>query len=446
MDALADRLPPQNLQAEQATLGACLIDEEALVRARAIVAEADFYREAHREIWAAICSVADAREPVDPVTVGAALRSRGKLAAVGGGEYLNALIGEVVTTAHTVRYATIVAQAGLLRNLIRAAADLQRDCYEYPDDPAPVLAAHMKRIAELSQGRTASKGARLVGETADDLIHELEQRMEEVPHVAPQRTGIAELDKRTGGLKGHTLVVARGEEKAGKSMFCAQCLLATAVEFQKQGADLCCVAYILEGQDIWLERALGWLGRFNSNVFTPTTSALALEHSGFRRAAQLWRDLPLYLSGAVADIDAIVADVQRINMQHQVGMVLVDYAQLIRGGPSGRELEKIEYRANALASLGAELRCPVIVPSQVTQHDGEAHAKGARVWDESASWSFDVVRGHRGDDRVTRQRATHGELRHHGCRRRAPFFSFPVTYELATGHILFDPAGMVDGE
>ena len=440
-DRRATMLPPQDLQAEQATLGACLIDVEALLRARGILITEDFYREAHRQIWWAICSVADAGAPVDHVTVASAMRSMGQLAAVGGVEYLAALEDEVVTCAHTVRYATIVARAGLLRRLIKAASDLQGACYDYPEDPAPVLSEHSRRIAELSQGHSGNKGARLVAEDADELFRTLEARMGAVPHMSPQRLGIEKIDRRMGGLGGHTLVVARGEEKAGKSMLATQILLSTARQLVEDGDPRCCVAYLLEGEEIWLERAMAWLGQFNSNVFTPSQSALAIEQTGFSRAAQLWRDLPLYVTARMSDVDTIIADIERINMTHPVALVLIDYAQLIKGGSGERDLERVEYRANRLAALAAGLRAPIVVPSQVTLRDGERHAKGARAWDEAASFSFDVERGEKGDAREVRQKSTRGRLRLHGCRRRPPFYAFELEFDLATGHVMEDALG-----
>lgn len=131
--AVEDRLPPQDLTAEQAALGAMLMERAATVRALQIVSQSDFYREAHRLIFAAIVAVAEREEPVDVVTVGAELRKKDKLEEVGGGQYLTRLIGEVPTTAHIIRYATIVKERALARQLVEIGQQVQEELYRDPD-------------------------------------------------------------------------------------------------------------------------------------------------------------------------------------------------------------------------------------------------------------------------------------------------------------------------
>ena len=171
LDQLADRLPPQDLEAEQATLGAMLIDAEAASRAMGIVSADDFYREAHREIFSAIVAVEESGHPIDPVSVGAALRERDQLAAVGGGEYLTALMGEVPTTAHVVRYATIVHEKAVLRRLIRAGAEIQALGYDNPDDVQTALSAAEERIFRIAQERSTREYVELAPLVKETYAH-----------------------------------------------------------------------------------------------------------------------------------------------------------------------------------------------------------------------------------------------------------------------------------
>ena len=163
LDRLSDKLPPQDLEAEQATLGAMLVEAGAADRVMGIVLEEDFYREAHRVIFSAIREVYDRNEPVDLLTVGAELRRRGRLEVVGGGEYLTALIAEVPTTAHVVRYATIVNEKATLRRLITAGSQIQAIAYENPEDIGEALDSAEKSIFELGQRRDARSSARPSG-------------------------------------------------------------------------------------------------------------------------------------------------------------------------------------------------------------------------------------------------------------------------------------------
>ena len=170
----ASPLPPQDLDAEQATLGAMLVDRGAVVRGLAIVKPEDFYREAHRTICAAVVTVQQQGNPVDLVTVAAELRRLGKLESVGGAEYLAALIEQVPTTAHIIRYATIVAEKALLRRFILECGDAQRQAYEQPEDTAEFLAERLARLREVAVEATGGKGARPMSEGIPALAHRLE--------------------------------------------------------------------------------------------------------------------------------------------------------------------------------------------------------------------------------------------------------------------------------
>lgn len=434
-DRQQDRLPPQSLEAEQAALGACLIDEEAAARCMAVVEPDDFYREAHRTIYSAIVTVAGRGDPLDPITVGDELRARGQLGNVGGGEYLTALMGEVPTTAHLPRYATIIEQKALKRRLIRLASELQEAAYDDPEDTEGLLNLALTEVGKLAAGRASSRGAQRAGDVADALLARLEKAMtEEGPGISAARTGIPLLDTYLGGLGAWFLVVPRGVEKSGKSMFAAQCALASALEFRQTGQVACC--YVLEGQDIWEERALAWLSGLNSSVFTPRMFASDTDRQRFARGADLWRGLPLYLTGRLFDVNAIISDVRRIALREPVGLVLVDYAQLLQGGGGTSAVERAEVQANALAALAAELRCPVIVPSQLTDGDHGRHSKWARAWDEAATLVFDVERGNPGDPREKWQVATNGRLRIHASRRQVPFTTHELVWNLGSGHIV----------
>ena len=131
--SLPDRVPPQDLDAEQATLGSMLLESEAAARAFAIIGPTDFYREAHQLVCKAMLAVNNRSEPVDLVTVSAELRRMGQLENAGGGEYLTALINKVPTAAHVQRYANIVAEKAVLRRLIVAGSgQVSRDKRRIP--------------------------------------------------------------------------------------------------------------------------------------------------------------------------------------------------------------------------------------------------------------------------------------------------------------------------
>lgn len=145
-----DRLPPNNLEAEQATLGAMIVDPDAVTRGLAIVGADDFYREAHQCICRAIATIHGRGDPVDMVTVGDELRRREQLDHCGGAEYLSALIGQVPTTKHIVPYADIIVKKAHSRAIMDLGASMEAKACGDPDDPSQLLSEFRRACPQSS--------------------------------------------------------------------------------------------------------------------------------------------------------------------------------------------------------------------------------------------------------------------------------------------------------
>lgn len=145
-----EKPPPNDINAEQATLGACLVEAKACELVLGIVQSEDFYPEGHQRIFAAIRALADKSQPVDLTTVRAELRRQGQLEAVGGGEYLIVLIDEVPMTAHVVRYAQIVRDKARLRKIAKAGAEVHRQAYDNPEDLAEFMAEVREKLMDVT--------------------------------------------------------------------------------------------------------------------------------------------------------------------------------------------------------------------------------------------------------------------------------------------------------
>ncbi|MFZ5626231.1 MAG: DnaB-like helicase N-terminal domain-containing protein, partial [Bacillota bacterium] len=156
MSLAMDRVPPHNLDAEQSVLGSMLLDQEAVFKAMEIIRPEDFYRDAHRLIFEAICDLADRSEPVDIITVAEELRQRGQLDKVGGAAYIATLSGIVPTAANVEYYARIIREKSLLRALISAATRIAQLGYEGEAEAEEILMQAEKMIYDLSQ-RKASR-------------------------------------------------------------------------------------------------------------------------------------------------------------------------------------------------------------------------------------------------------------------------------------------------
>jgi replicative DNA helicase len=211
-----DRVPPQNIEAEQSTLGSMILDRSAIEKAGEILRQEDFYRTAHQEIYDALWTLAERDEAVDLITVQEELRRRGKLEAVGGTEYLMALIDTVPTAANIEYYAKIVEEKSIRRRLIEAATEVI-GCAHSQDHDIDTLADRAEQLVfAVSQkriGRTFSPLSSLVSEAWDTI----ERRYQEGKAISGLETGFEAFDYMTSGLQPSDLLILAARPSMGKT-------------------------------------------------------------------------------------------------------------------------------------------------------------------------------------------------------------------------------------
>ena len=392
MSSLADRLPPQDLEAEQATLGAMMIEAGALTRALNIVAESDFYREAHRCIFAAMKVLHEAGQPVDCITVGSELRKREQLAQVGGGEYLTRLIEKVPTTAHVIRYANTVHDLARMRAVILEAGAIREAAYSWTGTPRDFLAQHLTGIQDIAANCSADRTARHTSTTLPELAERIERQRDSQGGLWGARTGIISVDAPMGGLQEWGMIVVRADTKVGKSLFAGQPALATARALRDEDSERVVLAYILEAREEWEERALAWLGGFDKRLLErrgmPMTDE---EHGRYEAALTEYAGLPLYLTDELTQVGDILLDIEQHTVSgRRPALVVVDHFQRVLGDGESGTL-RYDDAARRLASIPRTYRCPVMVPSQVTSDNGVRHSMWARALDQEATIVFDLL-------------------------------------------------------
>ncbi len=366
LERLADKAPPHDLEAEQATLGAMLIEAGATARAMAIVEEEDFYPEAHRLIFRAMSAVAQRNEPVDLVTVSAELRRTGHIETVGSGEYLTALIGKVPTAAHVTRYANIVAEKSLLRKLIHVGADIQGLAYDDPDDVGEVLDRAEQHIFEVAQRRISTDFVS-VGPLVTETFEKLDKIFRQPGYLTGVPTGLKDLDKRTAGLQGGDLVIVAGRPSMGKtSMAVANFALHAAVQ-HNVGVGIFSLE-MSKGQIAELllcaqARVNGWALR----------QGMAREEdwSNIGQALTYLPQAPIFVDDTPAiPILELRSKARRLKSQYDIGLIIVDYLQLISGGgryAGDSRHQEVAMATRALKALARELDTPVVVLSQLSR-------------------------------------------------------------------------------
>ncbi len=357
------RLPPQDVDAERSVLGAMLLEENAVTDVVALVAPDDFYRSAHARIFEGMLALYERNEPIDEVTVAAQLKATSQLEGVGGAAYLASLTERVPTAANAVHYARIVRERALARRLIHAATSIATSGYEGNAEVDVLLDQAEAKIFEITSAREhrAFTPLKEVVKEAFKRIEKLYERKEAVTGVP---TGFVDLDRLTSGLQASDLIIVAGRPSMGKTAFALNCGLNAALrhstpvavfslEMSKEQLvmRMLCSEARIDGQRL--------RGGFLKDSDWPKLA----------KAAGMLAEAPLYIddTGALSILE-MRAKARRLQAEKGLGLVVVDYLQLMRGRSSneGREREISEI-SRGLKALAKELTVPVVALSQLNR-------------------------------------------------------------------------------
>jgi replicative DNA helicase len=359
-----DRVPPQNIEAEQAVLGAIFLEPSALTTTSEILIPEDFYRHSHQRIYNVMLNLGDGGKAVDLITVTEELAAAKELEDVGGVAYLSELAASVPTAANIEYYAKIVEEKSLLRRLIRTATDIASDGYAREDEVDSLLSEAEKNIMEVAQRKNAGAFHNIkdVLVRTYDNIETLTNRKGDVTGIS---TGFADLDHMTAGFQRNDLIIVGARPSMGKTAFALNIAQNVAVKAKENVA-----IFSLEmGAEQLVMRMLCAEGNINAQNLR--TGDLTDED---------WRKLTMAmgsLSNAGIYIDdtpgikvgEIRSKCRRLAQEHGLGMILIDYLQLIQGsGRSGENRQQeVSEISRSLKGLARELEVPVIALSQLSR-------------------------------------------------------------------------------
>jgi replicative DNA helicase len=359
-----DRVPPQNLEAEQAVLGAILLETEALITAMERVRAEDFYSVSHQRIFDVIVALNEDNQPIDLITLTARLQDRGQLEEVGGVSYMAKLAGAVPTAANVEYYAQIVEEKSMLRRLIRTATQIVSSGYAEGDEVGALLSDAEQRILELSN-RRASTGFISIRDVLMDVFERVEFLYNHKGGVTGIPSGFPDLDKMTSGFQRNDLIIVAARPSVGKTAFALNIAQNVSVR---------------AGETV----AIFSLEMSASQLVQRMICAEANVDAGRMRTGFLegddWEKLSMAigsLSEAQVFIDdtpgITVADIRakcrRLKKEKGLGMILVDYLQLISGrGKSGENRQQeVSEISRTLKQIARELEVPVIALSQLSR-------------------------------------------------------------------------------
>jgi len=382
--ASQERVPPRDFDAEQAVLGSMLLEPGAAARALAIVGPDDFYWEDHQIIARAIEACRAQNQPVDLVTVGGELRRQNLLERVGGGTYLTALIAQVPTAAHVVRYATRVAETSYSRSCLTMLGELQELAFSDPADPLEITNEMVCRATTLANRRVSPEsGLRTWADLKTEIVAMAEAAAAGRRELSAQRLGIDGLDRLLVPLDQHRLVLVKGGTGSGKSHVLVNATMATAVELaaRHDGRRIC--VFSTEQPGMYAVRGLAWLSGVDSleivNGYNGERNPEQREN--LRAFAEAMAEqLPISIEEGEVTEDRIEADLHRHAAQYGIAMVVLDYWQEIAVRPNRTRAEEFFRLAQRMKHLAQDVyRVPFLIASQVTFN------QGSRVWQAAES-------------------------------------------------------------
>ncbi|MBM7609483.1 replicative DNA helicase [Ureibacillus composti] len=363
-EPIIDRVPPHNHEAEQSVIGAIFLEPQALITASEILIPEDFYRIAHQKIFETMLSLSDQGQPIDVVTVTEELSAKKELEDVGGLSYLTELANAVPTAANIAHYAKIVEEKALLRRLIRVATKIAEDGYTREDEVETLLAEAEKKVMEVANRKNAGdfKHVKDVLVQTYDNIEQLQSRQGDVTGIP---TGFRDLDSMTAGFQRNDLIIVAARPSVGKTAFALNIAQNVAIKARENVA-----IFSLEmGAEQLVMRLLCAEGNIDAQALR--TGALTTEDwSKLTMAMGSLSNSGIYIDDTPGvRVNEIRAKCRRLAQENGLGMILIDYLQLIQGsGKSGENRQQeVSEISRSLKALARELKVPVIALSQLSR-------------------------------------------------------------------------------
>ena len=382
-----DRMPPQNIDAEQAVLGAMLIKKEAIAEVSQLLRPEDFYRDAHKIIYEAMLALFNRNEPADIVTVTNYLDKENKLDKVGGITFVTALANIVPTAANVNFHANIVREKADLRHLINTATDIAGMAYEATDDVADVIDKSEKMIMEVANRQNVSAFTpmqEIVMETFDKINTLYESK----GGLTGISCGFKDLDALTSGLQASDLILVAARPSMGKTAFTLNIAANVALKEKKTVA-----FFSLEmSKQQLVQRMLCSEGGIDSQKLK--NADLSTEDwEKLVRTADKVSAAPLYIDDTAGiTVMELRSKARRLKAEHGLDLIIIDYLQLMQGrskGGSDNRQQEISEISRSLKAVARELNVPVIALSQLSRSVESRQIKRPMLSDlrESGSWS-----------------------------------------------------------
>ena len=363
MQTAQHKIPPQDLEAEHSVLGALLLDPESIHRVVEVLRSTDFYREAHATIFTAILNLYQRSEPADLITVSSELKKMAALEQVGGASYLATLVDGVPSSANVVSYCRIIREKAIIRRLIEGASRIVGEAYEQKGEVEEYLDQAERIIFDIAQDRS-TKNFYHVKEVVKSSFKAIEQLYERRELITGIPTNFRDLDRMTSGFQPSDLIIIAGRPSMGKTAFALNVVESAAVEHGRS-----CAVFSLEmSKEQLVQRLLCARGEVDASKLRGGFLSES-DWPRLTRAAGELSEAPIFIDDTPAiTVLELRAKVRRLQREHGIDMVVIDYLQLMRstGKIESREREIADI-SRSLKALAKEVNVPVIALSQLNR-------------------------------------------------------------------------------
>lgn len=364
MNEMIDRTPPHNNEAEQSVIGAVFLEPTALITAAEVLIPEDFYRVSHQKIFETMIALSDKGQPIDTLSVTEALSAKKELEDVGGISYITEIASAVPTAANIMHYAKIVEEKSLLRRLIRVATQIVEDGFTREDEVEALLSEAEKNMMEVSNRKNAGDFKHIkdvLVQTYDniELLHTQQGEVTGIP------TGFTDLDRVTAGFQRNDLIIVAARPSVGKTAFALNIAQNVATKTSENVA-----IFSLEmGADQLVTRILCAEGNIDAQVMR-TGSLQAEDWGKLTMAMGSLSNAGIFIDDSSGiRVSELRSKCRRLQQEHGLGMVIIDYLQLISGSgkPGENRQQEVSEISRSLKGLARELEIPVIALSQLSR-------------------------------------------------------------------------------
>ncbi len=369
MEAAAEALkvPPHSIEAEQSVLGGLMLDSEAWDQVADLLHEEDFYRRDHRLIYTAMHELAERNTPFDAITLSEWMEQRGQLEEGGGLAYLGTLAKNTPTAANIKAYAAIVRERSIIRQLIRVANEIGDSAFNPDGRDSAELLDHAERLVfEIAEkGSRGRRGFVSMQDLLGSTIEKIEALFERGDPITGVPTGFTDFDKATCGLQNSDLIIVAGRPSMGKTTFAMNIAENVAI---KTKIPVAVFSMEMPGEQLTM-RMMSAVGRIDQRKLRTGN----LDDDDWPRmtsATGFLQDAPIYIDDTPALTPSeIRARSRRLKREHGLGLVVIDYLQLMQGSGNSRENRATEISeiSRNLKAMAKELDVPVIALSQLNR-------------------------------------------------------------------------------